>query len=123
MSKQARHFYGFDSFRLDPEAQVLFRDGEPVSLSPELFETLLVLVRESGHVVGKEDLIKQVWPDTFVEENNRAQYISTLRKVLGDGRHTLRYIETVPKRGYRFAAGVQEVFDGNGHVVGSTHTT
>jgi len=122
MSRQAKHFYEFDSFRLDPDEQVLFHNGQPVSLSPKLFDTLLVLVRESGHIVEKEELIKQVWPDTFVEENNLSQYISTLRRTLGDERHEQRYIETVPRRGYRFAANVREVSDENGKELRAAHT-
>lgn len=122
MSRQTRHFYQFDSFRLDPEEQVLFRNGEAVPLSPKLFDTLLVLVRESGHIVEKDELIKQVWPDTFVEENNLSQYISTLRKTLGDERHEQRYIETVPRRGYRFTANVRDVFDKDGEGFRAAHT-
>jgi len=124
MSSQPGHCYEFDSFRLDPEEHVLLREGKPVPLSPKVFDTLLALVRDSGHIVEKEELIKQVWPDTFVEENNLSQYISVLRRTLGDGRHEQRYIETVPRRGYRFAAGVREVWDGNGdgELVSATHT-
>lgn len=122
MSRQAKHFYEFDAFRLDPDEQVLFHNGEPVSLSPKLFDTLLVLVRDSGHIVGKDELIKQVWPDTFVEENNLSQHISTLRRTLGDERHEPRYIKTVPRRGYRFAANVREVWDENGKGFRAAHT-
>lgn len=122
MSKQARHFYEFDSFRLDETERVLLRGGEPVPLSPKLFDTLLALVRNSGHIVEKEDLIRQVWPDTFVEENNLSQYISTLRRTLGDGRHEQRCIETVPRRGYRFAVSVREAWDADGETVGATRT-
>lgn len=122
MSKQRRHFYEFDSFRLDPEEQVLFRNGEPVPLSPKLFDTLLVLVRESGHIVEKEELIKQVWPDTFVEENNLSQYISMLRKTLGDERHERRYIETVPRRGYRFKGNARDVWSDSSETLRTAHT-
>lgn len=113
MSKQASHFYEFDSFRLDPEERVLFRDGMPVSLSPKLLDTLLVLVRENGHIVEKKSLMAQVWPDTYVEENNLSQYVSTLRRVLGDEPRGSRYIETVPRRGYRFTAAVREIHGGD----------
>jgi DNA-binding winged helix-turn-helix (wHTH) protein len=122
MSKQAGHFYEFDSFRLDVTDQTLLRSGVPVPLSPKLFQTLLALVQNSGRVVEKEDLIRHVWPDTFVEENNLSQYISVLRRSLGDGRHEQRYIETVPRRGYRFAVDVCEVWNGDGHTLGETHT-
>jgi DNA-binding winged helix-turn-helix (wHTH) protein/TolB-like protein/Tfp pilus assembly protein PilF len=122
MSKQARHFYEFGSFRVDETERVLYHNGAPVLLPPKVFDTLLVLVRESGHIVEKEELIKQVWPDTFVEENNLSQYISTLRKVLGNGSHEQRLIETVPRRGYRFAPGVQEIWDENDGLVSATNT-
>jgi DNA-binding winged helix-turn-helix (wHTH) protein len=122
MGRQARHFYEFDSYRVDETEHVLLRGGEPVPLSPKLFDTLLALVRNSGHIVEKEDLIRQVWPDTFVEENNLSQYISTLRRTLGDGRHEQRYIETVPRRGYRFAVCVREGWDTDDETVSATRT-
>jgi len=108
---------------VDETERVLYHNGAPVLLPPKVFDTLLVLVRESGHIVEKDELIKQVWPDTFVEENNLSQYISTLRKVLGNGNPEQRFIETVPRRGYRFAPGVHEVWDESGGLVGATHTS
>ncbi|MGH9841666.1 MAG: tetratricopeptide repeat protein [Blastocatellia bacterium] len=111
MSKQIKQFYEFGPFRIDPSQRVLFREGKPVALPPKIFETLLALVERSGQIVEKDALIKEVWPETFVEENNLTQYISALRKTLGDGRHEHRYIETIPRRGYRFAAEVREVRD------------
>lgn len=106
MSEPGNHSYEFGPFKLDREERILVRDGEPVSLTPKAFDTLLLLVRNSGHVVTKDDLMKEVWPETYVEEGNLAQNIFTLRKVLGDS----RYIETVPRRGYRFSAGVRDVY-------------
>ncbi len=111
MSKQIKQFYEFGPFRIDPSQRVLFREGKPVALPPKIFETLLALVERSGQIFEKEKLIEKVWPETFVEENNLAQYISALRKTLGDGRHEHRYIETIPRRGYRFVAEVREVRD------------
>ena len=122
MSKPVNHFYEFDSFQVDAEERVLRRNGVPVPLPPKIFDTLLVLVEQSGHIVDKEELIRKVWPDTFVEENNLSQYISVLRKTLGDERHEQRYIETVPRRGYRFAAGVRESWSENGEVLRATQT-
>lgn len=123
MSKQIKQFYEFGQFRIDPLQRVLFREGKPVSLPPKIFETLLALVKRSGQVVEKEKLIEEVWPETFVEENNLTQYISALRKTLGDGSREHRYIETIPRRGYRFAAEVQEVWDETADLVLSDHTT
>lgn len=111
MSKQIKQFYEFGPFRIDPSQRVLFREGKLVALPPKIFETLLALVERSGQIVEKDELIKEVWPETIVEENNLTQYISALRKTLGDGRHEHRYIETIPRRGYRFAADVREVRD------------
>ncbi|MFN0086636.1 MAG: tetratricopeptide repeat protein [Blastocatellia bacterium] len=111
MSKQFKQLYEFGPFRIDPSQRVLFREGKPVALPPKIFETLLALVERSGQIVEKDKLIKEVWPETIVEENNLAQYISALRKTLGDGRHEHRYIETIPRRGYRFTAEVREVRD------------
>jgi Tol biopolymer transport system component/DNA-binding winged helix-turn-helix (wHTH) protein len=98
--------YEFGSFRLDPNRRLLYRQGEVVSLTPKVLETLLVLVENGGRAVDKEALIKAVWPDTFVEDGNLAQTVSTLRKVLGESPTDHAYIETIPKRGYRFVAFV-----------------
>ena len=111
MSRQATHLYEFGSFRIDPMERILLCDERPVPLTPKVFDTLLVLVENSGHVLGKSELMQKVWPDSFVEENNLAQNISILRKVLGENAEGLKYIETVPKRGYRFVADVQELWN------------
>src|SRR4030095_13146897 len=112
MSKQARHFYEFGSFRLDPFERRLLRGRQTVPLTPKAFETLLVLVENCRHTVGKEELMNRIWPDAFVEETNLAQNISTLRKALGERPDGGQYIETVPKRGYRFVASVRKVRQG-----------
>jgi pimeloyl-ACP methyl ester carboxylesterase/DNA-binding winged helix-turn-helix (wHTH) protein len=101
--------YTFGTFRLDVTERVLFHENRPVSLTPKAFDTLLALVQHSGHVLTTEELMAQVWPDSFVEGNNLAQNISTLRKVLGPD--VAKFIETVPKRGYRFVADVKEIRD------------
>ena len=100
--------YVFGAFRLDPVDKVLSHDDQPVPLTPKALDTLLALVERHGRLVTKEDLLLLVWPDAFVEENNLAQNISTLRRVLGEGTSGERFIETVPKRGYRFVAAVTE---------------
>jgi pimeloyl-ACP methyl ester carboxylesterase/DNA-binding winged helix-turn-helix (wHTH) protein len=107
--------YTFATFRVDATERVLFHENRPVSLTPKAFETLLALVQHSGHVLTTEELMAQVWPDSFVEGNNLAQNISTLRKVLGAG--GAKFIETVPKRGYRFVADVREIRDEVPHPV------
>ena len=107
MHQQARHYYDFGPFRLETGERVLLREGRPVPLTPKVFETLLALVEDSGRILDKEDLLRKVWPDTFVEEVSLAKKVSILRKVLGeDGDH--HYIETIPRRGYRFVAEVHE---------------
>src|SRR6185312_8638837 len=100
--------YEFGPFRLDPEERTLMDKGEAVVLTPKGFDLLFALVRNAGHVVGKEALMREVWPDTFVEENNLTVNISALRKVLGAGASGHGYIQTVPRRGYRFAASVRQ---------------
>ncbi|HEX8493914.1 MAG TPA: alpha/beta fold hydrolase [Pyrinomonadaceae bacterium] len=111
MSKNPRHFYEFGSFRIDvAERTLLGREGI-VSLTPKAFDTLLLLVENSGHTLGKQELMAKVWPESFVEENNLAQNISMLRKALGEGGKEAKYIETVPKRGYRFVSDVRETWD------------
>ncbi|HYJ86360.1 MAG TPA: alpha/beta fold hydrolase [Pyrinomonadaceae bacterium] len=106
---QAKRFYVFGVFRIDVTERVLFNEKGAVPLTPKAFDLLLFMVENCGHVLNKEELMKQVWPDSFVEENNLAQNISTLRKVLDTG--AAKLIETVPKRGYRFAGDVSEVQD------------
>jgi DNA-binding winged helix-turn-helix (wHTH) protein len=101
--------YEFDRFRLDPHEGVLLSDGRRVRLEPKDLEILLVLVENHGHTVGKEELFERIWPGTFVEEGNLARHISVLRQVLGQAQSGAQYIETVPKRGYRFVAPVRQV--------------
>jgi len=117
MSSSEKRSYEFGSFRLDAAEYVLLRDGQVVPLTPKVFETLLVLVQNSGHVVDKNELYKQVWQDAFVEETNLTKNISILRKILSEGDGDTTFIETVPKRGYRFVAPVREAeaeYNGNG---------
>jgi DNA-binding winged helix-turn-helix (wHTH) protein/TolB-like protein/Tfp pilus assembly protein PilF len=101
--------YEFGPFRLDADERRLSRDGQEVALAPKLFETLAALVERSGHVLNKGELMQQVWPDSFVEESSLSQNISLLRKVLGEGGPAPKFIETIPKRGYRFVAPVRVV--------------
>jgi tetratricopeptide (TPR) repeat protein/DNA-binding winged helix-turn-helix (wHTH) protein len=105
-SKRDQLVYEFGPFRVDVTERVLFRNRVPVALTSKAFDTLLVLVQNSGQVVSKEDLMKSVWPDTIVEENNLNQNVSAVRKALGEGYDGRPYIETIPRRGYRFAAQV-----------------
>ncbi len=108
MDKQSDHLYEFGSFSLDAQERLLLHDGNPIPISSKTFEALLVLIQNAGHLVTKDDLLKQLWPDTFVEEANLAKHISLLRKALGETPNGQEYIETVPKYGYRFAADVRE---------------
>jgi Tol biopolymer transport system component/DNA-binding winged helix-turn-helix (wHTH) protein len=107
MSSQESHFYEFGPFRLDPVKRRLMRDGEPISLTPKAFDTLLVLVRQSGKTIEKDDLMQEVWPDAVVEENNLNQNITALRRCLGDSRQDSQFIATIPGLGYRFVAEVR----------------
>src|SRR2546421_6945654 len=107
-----RRSYEFDDFRLDPAERRLLRDGEPVALTPKCFDLLVVLVENSGHLIEKEDLLRRLWPDQFVEEGNLSFNVSTLRKALGKGRGGRRYIETVQKKGFRFVARVEVIGGG-----------
>jgi DNA-binding winged helix-turn-helix (wHTH) protein/TolB-like protein/Flp pilus assembly protein TadD len=106
MSLKDRYFYEFGPYRLDTGERRLMRGDQPLPLTPKAFETLLALVENAGRAVEKDELLRRVWPDTFVEEGSLTQNISVLRKVLGDEGN--RYIETVPKRGYRFAGPIQQ---------------
>lgn len=106
MSKESQRFYEFGPYRVDPDERVLLRDQQPISLPPKVFETLLILVQHSERVVLKDDLMKTLWPDTFVEEANLSQNVFVLRKALGESAQNPHYIITVPGRGYRFAEKV-----------------
>src|SRR5215831_15924217 len=108
MDGQERVVYEFGPYRLDSTQHLLFLDSQVIRLAPKAADTLVVLVRNHGQLVEKEKLMKAVWPDTFVEEANLTVHISTLRKIFQNGTHPGLYIETVPRRGYRFVAGVQE---------------
>src|ERR1700719_4608315 len=109
MSVQTKVIFEFGPFRLNPSERLLLRDQVPVRLPPKAFDALVVLVENRGHLLEKDELLRKVWPDTFVEESNLAQHISVLRKALQEGEDSPRYIETVPTRGYRFVAQVREV--------------
>lgn len=101
-----RQVYGFGPFSLDRGERVLLRDGQLVPLRPKDFDMLLVLVENDGRIVDKDELMKRVWPDTFVEEANLSHHVFTLRKALGDDKNGTTYIETIPRRGYRFLGPV-----------------
>src|SRR5215470_2930191 len=109
MNRKTRHLYGFGPFRLDPEECLLLLDGKPLPLPPKAFEALLFLVENAGHLVDKDELMKRVWPDTFVEDGNVAKHVSLLRKILSEATNGRDYIETIPKRGYRFVAEVKDI--------------
>src|SRR3989441_10912976 len=121
MSKAGRHFYEFGSFRLDPSEHLLICHGDAVPLAPKAFETLLLLVESSGHVLQKNELMDALWPDSFVEESNLTQNIFLLRKALGDDRGEQNYIKTVPRVGYRFIAPVREMLNESEAAVVESH--
>ncbi len=108
MSGLSNHFYRFGEFTLDAGQKVLLRDGKPLLLAPKVVETLLTLVQNSGRIMEKQELMMRLWPDTFVEDSNLTYTIVQLRKTLGDDARHPRYIETIPKRGYRFIVEVEE---------------
>jgi DNA-binding winged helix-turn-helix (wHTH) protein len=99
--------YEFDCFRLEVAEHRLLRDGTPVPLAPKEFETLRLLVERHGQLVSKQALLDHVWAGTFVGDDTIAQRISLVRKALGEDTASSKYIETVPKRGYRFIGHVR----------------
>jgi Tol biopolymer transport system component/DNA-binding winged helix-turn-helix (wHTH) protein len=107
---------------LDATERVFARDETRIPLAPKAFDTLLLLVQHHGHVLSKDELIRSLWPGSFVEENNLTQQISQLRRALGESVDASRYIETVPKLGYRFAADVREIREDDGAVAVSRRT-
>jgi DNA-binding winged helix-turn-helix (wHTH) protein/TolB-like protein/Flp pilus assembly protein TadD len=109
MTLVARVLYEFGNFRLDPAEHLLLRDGKPVSLTPKAFEILCVLAQNGGRLLSKDELMKTVWPNSFVEEANLSVNISALRRALGDTPDGQALIATVPKLGYRFVVPVREI--------------
>src|SRR5215469_12596268 len=116
-----QELYEFGPFRVDAQREILLRAGEPVPLTPKTFQILLVLVRHNQEVVTKDDLMKAVWPDTFVEEANLSRNIFMLRKALGEKPQDHRYVLTVPGRGYRLAEAVRLISDQEISIVAATH--
>lgn len=109
MAKQIKYLYEFNGFRLNAVERILQRHGQEIPLSLKVFDLLLTLVERRGQVVTKDQLMNEIWPDTIVEETSLKVYVSTLRKVLGDDGEGGKFIETLPKRGYRFSAAVTRI--------------
>ena len=109
MLLKTQDFYEFEDFRLDPAERTLMRGGNFIPVTPKVFETLFALVENAGRIDGKEELMREIWQDRFVEESNLTFNIGMLRKALGDDAAKPTYVETVPRRGYRFIAEVQRV--------------
>src|SRR5262245_5341410 len=109
MSLYMNHLYQFGDFTVDIGQRVLMREGKPLQMTPKVFDTLLILLENSGRIAEKNELMNRLWPDTFVEDTNLAFNILQLRKSLGDNARNPTYIETIPRRGYRFIASVQQV--------------
>jgi len=108
-SQQTGRVYRFGEFRLDLGEKQLFRGSEPISLTAKVFDTLVLLVENSSHLMEKDELMKRLWPDSFVDEATLAHNISSLRRLLGETENGRTYIETVPKRGYRFVVPVTDI--------------
>src|SRR3954463_11679618 len=107
MAAEKRIVYEFGGFALEAGRRLLKRaSGEPIALTAKVFDTLLFLVEHRGETLDKDTLLRAIWPELVVEENNLTQNISTLRQVLGETRGENRFIATVPRKGYRFVAEV-----------------
>src|ERR1700722_10590343 len=121
-NQRIEEHYEFGPFRVDPARETLLKEGVSVPLTPKTFQILLVLVRHGKEIVTKDDLMKTVWPDTFVEEANLSRNIFMLRKALGETAQDHRYIVTVPGRGYRLAEHVHLVPGGELSLSAASHT-
>jgi DNA-binding winged helix-turn-helix (wHTH) protein len=106
MSAPQNPVYRFGSFELEPAERRLSEAGRSIALTPKVFDTLVLLVERAGHLVSKDELMKVLWPRGYVDESNLTKHIWFIRRALGDGEHDSRFIETVPKLGYRFIAPV-----------------
>jgi DNA-binding winged helix-turn-helix (wHTH) protein/tetratricopeptide (TPR) repeat protein len=120
-SRTGKELYEFGPFRVEPEKQTLLRGGEPIALTPKTFQLLLVLLRHSNQTVTKDELMKAIWPDTFVEETNLTRNVFALRKALGESEQN-RYIVTVPGRGYRLAENVRLASEREIGIVAVSHS-
>ena len=98
--------YHFAEFELEPGERRLLGNGMPIALTPKVFDTLVLLVANAGHVARKDDLMKTLWPRGYVDEATLSNHIWQIRRALGDTAKSTRFIETVPKLGYRFCAPV-----------------
>ena len=123
MSNKEIQAYLFGPFRLDVVERQLLRDGRHVPLTAKVFDILLLLVQNRGRIVQKDELMQQIWPDIIVEENNLTVNMSALRKALGKRDNGPEYIETVPRRGYRFISVVERVQDESDAVRDVRYTT
>ena len=110
MNASARHFYRFADFSFDADQNILLRDNTEVALTPKTLALLRVLIENHGRIVEKEELVQALWGNSFVEEGNLKFTANQLRKALADDAQNPLYIETVPRRGYRFIAETEEVF-------------
>src|SRR5215472_1643223 len=122
LDESRRELYEFGPFRVDADNELLLRDGQPVTLTPKAFQILLVLVRRSGEIATKDEIMKSVWPDTFVEETNLTRNIFSIRKALGEGSEN-QYILTVSGKGYRLAETVVPVLPTELNVVSAVRST
>src|ERR1700751_3593379 len=120
--QKIKQLYEFGPFRVDPEKELLLRDNEAIPLAPKAFQVLLVLIRNKTEIVTKDELLKAVWSDTFVEETNLSRNIFLLRRALGESPQDHQYIVTVPGRGYRFAENVRLVADQELSIVAASHS-
>jgi DNA-binding winged helix-turn-helix (wHTH) protein/tetratricopeptide (TPR) repeat protein len=122
LDESRRELYEFGPFRVDADNEVLLRDGQPVTLTPKAFQILLVLVRRSGEIATKDEIMKSVWPDTFVEETNLTRNIFSIRRALGEGPEN-QYILTVSGKGYRLAERAVPVLPSELNLVSAVRTT
>ncbi len=122
VGEEQNRVYEFGPFCLDASERLLLRDGRPVPLAPKVFDTLVALVEKGGRLVTKDELMSRLWPDTIVEEGTITRHISDLRKALGEAPGPQRYIETVPRHGYRFAAPVKHLSEETATFIIEKHT-
>jgi DNA-binding winged helix-turn-helix (wHTH) protein/TolB-like protein/Flp pilus assembly protein TadD len=112
MNESQSQIYEFDEFRVDAAKRLLTKgDGEPIPLTPKVFDTLLYLIRYGGKAIGKDELMREIWTDSIVEENNLNQNISILRRVFGEKPGEQRFIVTIAGHGYRFVPEVTTISD------------